>query len=112
MTIRFTALTAATIALTGLAAHARELTGSYTAQGLNANGSAYSGTVEMAENGSTVAVTWTVGAQNYAGVGQREGRVLTVNWGAAAPVIYVVMPDRTLHGTWDNGRALEKLTPR
>lgn len=112
MTIHLTTFTAAAIALSTLAASAQQLTGSYTAQGLNADGSAYSGTVELAENGTTVALTWMVGGQNYAGQGTRDGRILTVNWGAVAPVIYVVMPDQSLHGTWDNGRALEKLTPR
>ncbi|KMW59569.1 hypothetical protein AIOL_004551 [Candidatus Rhodobacter oscarellae] len=28
-----------------------------------------------------------------------------------SPVVYVWMPDGTLHGTWDGGLALEKLTP-
>ncbi len=108
-TFATTFLAAATLA-TSLFAQA--LTGSYVAEGRNADGSSYSGTVEIADTGSAVGMTWNVGSQNYAGQGQLDGRVLTVNWGAAAPVIYVVMPDGSLHGTWDNGRALEKLTRR
>ncbi|KMW59575.1 hypothetical protein AIOL_004557 [Candidatus Rhodobacter oscarellae] len=44
-------------------------------------------------------------------MGRVDGRVVTVNWGSATPVVYVWMPDGTLHGTWDGGLALEKLTP-
>ena len=112
MTIRTYIFAAAAVALSTAAAIAQALTGSYTAQGRNADGSSYSGTVEIADTGSSVGMTWAVGNQNYAGQGVLEGRVLTVNWGAAAPVIYVVMPDGSLLGTWDNGRALEKLTRR
>ncbi len=39
----------------------------------------------------------------------REGRVVTVDWGAETPVVYVVMPGGALHGTWDGGMALERL---
>ena len=48
----------------------------------------------------------------HRGVGVLDGRVVTVDWGDATPVIYVVMEDGELHGTWADGTALEKLTPR
>jgi len=38
--------------------------------------------------------------------------VLTVDWGANAPVIYVINADGTLYGTWAKGKALELLTPK
>lgn len=57
-------------------------------------------------------MTWLVNGDTIRGQGTREGRILTIDWGDKTPVIYVVMPDRTLHGTWDDGLALEKLTPR
>ncbi len=90
----------------------RPIAGSYTAAGLNADGSKYSGTTEIVEQGDAVEFTWLVQGDTMRGSGTREGRVVTVDWGAATPVIYVIMPDGTLHGTWDDGAALEKLTPR
>ena len=86
------------------------ISGVYRAEGRNPNGSSYTGQVTIQENlGGAVAFGWNVGGQTYAGVGVREGRVVTVNWGSNAPVVYVIMPDGTLHGTWDQGRALERL---
>ena len=42
----------------------------------------------------------------------RDGHLLIVDWGDETPIIYVVMADGELHGTWADGRALEKLVPR
>ena len=86
------------------------LTGSYRAEGRNPNGSAYTGRAVISEVGGGIQVTWTVGNQIYSGVGRRDGQVVIVNWGQPAPVIYVVMSDGSLHGTWQNGTALERLT--
>ena len=92
-------------------AEAAGLSGTYRVEGRNPNGSAYSGTVTIEDDGFEVRMHWRVG-RTYSGTGTREGRVLTVNWGASAPVIYVVNPDGTLYGTWARGRALELLTPQ
>ncbi len=88
------------------------IAGGYRAEGRNPDGSAYSGIVEISQSGQDVAIAWRVGTDAYRGVGVVEGRVVTIDWGAAAPVIYVVMPDGALHGTWNDGTALERLTPR
>ncbi len=86
--------------------------GQYRAAGRNPDGSAYSGDVWITQQGDAIEITWTVGSQTYRGAGLLDGRVLTIDWGAATPVVYVVMPDGELHGTWEDGQALEKLTPR
>ncbi|NKB26395.1 MAG: hypothetical protein GKR99_02065 [Rhodobacteraceae bacterium] len=107
--IAFTLLSA-TLALPALAQDkVRSLTGNYIAEGRNPDGSAYSGTVRIEETDGAVAFAWNVGGQTYAGTGVREGRVVTVDWGAETPVVYVVMPGRELHGTWGGGTALERL---
>lgn len=49
------------------------------------------------------------GSSSDAGTGMREGRVVMVNWGADAPVVYVIVPGGELHGMWARGRALEWL---
>jgi len=86
--------------------------GGYTSWGRNADGSDYSGRVDVVQQGDAVEFTWVVGNDTFRGQGSIEGRVVTVDWGDAHPVIYVVMPDGALHGTWADGRALEKMTPR
>lgn len=85
------------------------INGLYQAQGRNPDGSAYSGTAVVAEINGSVQINWTVGAQSYAGTGVRDGQIVVVNWGQPAPVIYVVMANGELHGTWQNGTALERL---
>ncbi|MCG6903328.1 MAG: hypothetical protein LJE68_11680 [Rhodobacter sp.] len=86
--------------------------GSYTAYGRNPDGSEYNGRCEITQQGDAVEFTWHVAAQPNRGQGVIEGRVVTVDWGDTTPVVYVVMPDGELHGTWADGRAFEKLTRR
>ncbi|MBM1311474.1 hypothetical protein JQT66_14615 [Sulfitobacter mediterraneus] len=88
------------------------ISGVFTAEGRNPDGSAYSGVAVVNEQNGSVQVTWTVGSQTYAGSGVRDGQIVVVNWGQAHPVIYVVMANGNLHGTWQNGTALERLTRR
>lgn len=92
-----------------LAAQQVSITGAYRAEGRNPDGSAYTGSAVVTETNGTVQVNWTVGNQTYAGSGVRTGQVVVVNWGQPAPVIYVVMSNGDLHGTWQNGTALERL---
>ncbi|WP_136439471.1 hypothetical protein [Pacificoceanicola onchidii] len=92
---------------------AADLTGQYTVAGRNADGSTYTGTLALSQDGMTVAADWLVGGTAYSGYGPLEGRVLTINWAPGQPpVIYVTMSDGTLHGTWADGLALEKATPK
>lgn len=102
----------ASLALAAGAVSAQSIGGNYTAEGRNPNGSTYTGRVQISEMGAAIGVAWQVGSQGYTGNGFRDGQVLTVNWGDQYPVIYVIMPNGELHGTWANGRALEKLTRR
>lgn len=85
------------------------LDGTWLADGMNSNGSRYDGIVQMRLEGSAVAMLWDVGEQYFEGVGTIDGRVITIDWGQAQPVVYVVMPNGELHGTWDGGRAVERL---
>jgi len=85
--------------------------GIYYAEGRNPDGSTYSGQVRIDQQGTTINVAWQIGGDNYTGRGLIEGRVVAIDWGSETPVVYIVMPDGELHGTWDDGRALERLTP-
>ena len=107
-------LLAALVALAApatLHAQAGNVSGLYQVQGRNPDGSSYSGSVTVQETAQgAVTFSWVVGQRSYAGSGQRSGSVVTVNWGSSAPAVYVVMSDGSLHGTWANGYALERLS--
>ena len=91
---------------------ATNIAGSYAVSGRNPDGSAYAGTVVLRQQGAEYNIAWTIAGQDYQGTGRLEGRVLTVNWqGDANPVVYVLMPDGELHGTWSDGHALDRLEP-
>lgn len=85
------------------------ISGVFVAQGRSPDGSAYSGQAAVAEQDGAVKINWTVGSQTYAGTGIRDGQVVVVNWGQADPVIYVIMANGDMHGTWAAGRGLERL---
>ena len=89
----------------------QSVSGNYRAEGRNPDGSAYSGTVQIYDRKGEVRVEWQVGNQNYSGTGTRNGDVVWVDWGDTHPVVYVRMPSGELHGTWANGRGLERLIP-
>lgn len=89
-----------------------EISGLYLAEGRNPDGSAYQGTAVVAEYNGLVQINWTVGGSTYSGRGTRDGAVVVVEWGQDFPVIYVVLSNGDLHGTWQNGTALERLLRR
>lgn len=104
-----------TLALTFLAmpVFAEDLSGNWTAYGMNPDGSKYTGQVVIQEGAKgKVTFAWTVGKQNYTGQGVHDGRVVVVDWGDSTPVVYVEMPNGELHGTWSGGTALERLVRR
>ncbi|MBI5203450.1 MAG: hypothetical protein HZA11_00865 [Nitrospirae bacterium] len=86
--------------------------GEYYVSGKNPNGSSYSGSVSISRNGDMFRLVWRISMNVYTGTGQLRGNILTVNWGAADPVIYTVQEDGILAGTWAGGTATEILTPK
>ena len=86
--------------------------GNYFCQGTNPNGSTYTGSVTISSDGQQYRFHWRIARDTFNGVGQFQGNQLVVNWGHRYPVIYVVGANGVLHGTWDDGRATETLTPR
>jgi len=85
--------------------------GRYAARGRNEDGSAYDGEVQITQNGTKIRIQWRIGQDSYSGEGLIDGRIVAVDWGSSSPVVYVVMPDGELHGTWGDGLGLEKLAP-
>jgi hypothetical protein len=86
-------------------------TGNYRVQGTNPNGSTYQGTLTIERAGPLYQVRWKIGKDTYEGQGTLNGSTLTVDWGQPDPVIYQVLNDGTLEGTWAKGMGKESLTP-
>ena len=87
------------------------LTGAYTVDGRNADGSAYRGTaIVQSRSDGKLQFVWHVGAFQR-GIGTLDGNVVTVDFGDAFPAIYELQSDGSLSGTWANGLASERLTP-
>jgi Caspase domain len=85
--------------------------GRYEVRGRNPNGSRYSGSAHIDDRGDRIAVEWRVASKSYRGTGTLDGNVLTVDWGAANPVVYALASDGTLRGLWNGGDGEEVLTP-
>jgi hypothetical protein len=85
--------------------------GRYRVRGRNPNGSRYSGIAEIRDRGDRVVIEWQVASKGYRGIGTLDGNVLTVDWGAATPVVYALASDGSLRGLWNSGRGEEVLTP-
>ena len=89
-----------------------DITGGYRAEGRNPDGSSYTGRATVAQQGNAVQINWSVGNQTYSGSGIRSEQLVVINWGQPEPVVYVVMGNGQLHGTWAAGTALERLLPQ
>lgn len=80
-------------------AFAQPVGGTYSAEGRNPNGSAYSGTVWIDDAHDGYSVDWEVGASSSSGLATVQGHVLVVDYGDTYPVYYVILPNGELHGT-------------
>lgn len=92
-----------------------QIYGKYDCRGSHTKGNHYTGTVTIGPgDNNDIAVNWVLagGREKYSGTGTFDGNLLVVDWGQKHPVIYRRGPDGVLHGTWDDGRGLETLTPR
>ena len=65
--------------LSPIIASAQDIAGRYTVMGINEDGSAYAGFVDIVDSGSAFTLTWEdKGKQYAAGLGLLEGQVLSV----------------------------------
>jgi len=104
-------LTLAVLLIPALAV-AQSLAGVYDVWGRNPDGGSYSGTARIEDDGDTVDVFWNTTVGSYAGTGYRDGSTVLIDWGSDYLIIYTVMEDGELHGTWADGYALDRLSPR
>lgn len=85
--------------------------GQYRTNGINPNGSLYTGTVTVTPGGGEYQFAWKTGNTAYSGTARRQGNLLIVDWGSEMPMLYALNPDSTLAGLFDAGRGSETLTP-
>ena len=106
LTLTLALLLAPTLAL------AQSLSGLYDVWGRNLAGDVYTGTAEIRDTGAEIGFYWSTTAGSYSGSGTREGNILLVDWGSDYLIVYTVMDDGELHGTWADGYGLDRLSPR
>ncbi|HIK07194.1 MAG TPA: hypothetical protein IGS40_21300 [Trichormus sp. M33_DOE_039] len=83
-----------------------DITGQYKCKGKNVDGSTYDGTANITKKGSVYYVKWSVGKQNFNGIGILQGNVLAVSYygnfsGVAA---YRIESSSRLVGRWTTRR--------
>jgi hypothetical protein len=114
-------LAAALVAATTVGVAAQDFGGTYNVQGTNLNGSPYSGTAEVKViSDTTCEIYWTTGGTTSQGICMRYGPAFAAGYvmgdGTVGLVIYQIMDDGTLDGTWTisgaPGSGTEVLTKR
>lgn len=85
--------------------------GTYRLKGVNADGSAYGGTVSIFGTGDAYLLVWQAGTESHRGKGKRQGNLLQVKRADGMPAIYALDTDGTLRGLLGKGRGEETLTP-
>lgn len=91
---------------------AQSLAGMYDVWGRNLDGAAYEGSAEVRDDGETINIFWNTTAGVYSGTGARDGNIILIDWGSDYLIVYTIMEDGELHGTWADGYALDRLSPR
>lgn len=78
------------------------LTGNYTLQGQNPNGTAYKGTLEVQETNAVFLLTWQIGSSVHRGTGLLTDNILSVVWstGNESGLATYRVAGNTLSGSW------------
>ena len=111
------ALTAALASLS-LAAAAQDVSGLYTVDGRNFDGSRYRGTASITVTSkSTCRIAWNTGSV-FEGICMRNGKSFAASYfagNAVGLIIYEIRPDGRMEGLWtiadQDGVGTETLTP-
>jgi hypothetical protein len=111
-------VTAACLAATP--SFALDIGGSYFLQGVNPDGTEYTGTVEIVPiSDVTCAITWTTEGETATGICMRYHNAFAAAYeldDAVGLLIYEILPDKTMEGTWtiagEDGVGVEQLIPR
>jgi hypothetical protein len=105
---------------TGLAGAtlAQTVGGTYSVSGTNADGSSYTGTVEIILNGPTCSISWQTGGSSSVGTCLLTGNAFGASYqlgDTPGLAVYQLQPDGTLIGQWTTigttGVGSETLSP-
>jgi Caspase domain len=87
-----------------------QLTGIYSVEGKNSNGSTYRGTATITYENNLYKIFWKIGSkQIYYGSGSLKDDLLIIKWQEGL-VTYAIKNGK-LFGSWDNGKGTEILQP-
>ena len=91
------------------------LAGTYRLEGVNPDGTRYSGTATIVPSTDRLLVTWYVANRVYSGAGISSGQVLTIYWtdgiGRTGVMVYYLGADGVLTGSWADGKGTETWIP-
>lgn len=118
MTFCRSGLAAVLVALP-LAAAAQDVSGRYTVEGRNFDGSRYRGVAEvMVTSKNTCRIVWNTGSTSE-GICMRNGKTFAATYGSGSTtglVIYEIRPDGRMEGLWTmadrEGVGTESLIPQ
>ncbi len=89
-----------------------DISGNYSVDGTNTNGTTYHGSATIRRDGDRYRFDWLISnVGSYSGIGTLDGGTIVVDWGQKYPVIYRIGANGVLTGTWNNGTATETLVP-
>ena len=76
--------------------------GGYSVQGTNSNGSGYSGSLNIIQQGQVWQLAWEIGSDAFDGIGISSGNVLAAAYGGAGcgVALYAIQPNGDLDGIW------------
>jgi len=105
-------------AAVAMPANAQNVGGKYTVTGRNFDGAAYTGTAQIAPNGSTCRIAWQTAGTASEGLCMLSGKTLAAFYKLGSTyglVIYDLQPNGSLVGVWTiadkKGTGTEVLTP-
>ena len=106
--------------LAASAAGAQDVGGRYSLVGEDFNGGTYTGTVTITPTSDvTCEIRWLIAGDEAVGICMRQDNAFAASYvmnGVVGMVIYRIMPNGTLNGTWtaagSNGVGREVLTPK
>lgn len=119
--IRFTASIAFALVLLLASTAMADVPGNYTCNGVNPDGTKYTGRVTISRAGEAYNIKWTIGTESHAGIAIRSDNHLAATWviqgvNSGGVVVYKILNDGRLVGKWvgSNGGRIttETLTPR
>ena len=96
-----------------------DISGEYDVEGVNQDGSQYSGEATITKVGDSYNINWLIADQTQTGEGTLTGNTFRVTWSAGdigGDGVYTLQSNGVLEGTWTqddvDGSGTETLTPK